>query len=61
MISSWGEFLSAVERMRQGQKVYFLTRSPSALAAAKKLEAEVDACIEQRRAERARQLQPELL
>jgi hypothetical protein len=61
MITSWKEFLTAVEEMREAQKVYFLSKSRTALLAAKKREAAVDECIEQKRAERARQSQPNLL
>ena len=61
MISSWREFFTAVEKMRTAQREYFRTRTPSSLNAAKRREAEVDACIEERRAERARQLQPKLM
>jgi hypothetical protein len=60
MIASWKGFFAAVEQMRQCQKVYFLTKEPEALRAAKKSEAEVDACIEEKRAAWARQQQPEL-
>jgi hypothetical protein len=61
MIDSWKGFFAAVEQMRERQKIYFLYRSPSALADAKKHEAAVDECIKQKNAERARQMQPELL
>jgi hypothetical protein len=61
MIASWKDFFTAVEQMRECQKVYFLTRSPSALHAAKECEKTVDDCIRQKRAEWARQSQPELL
>ena len=61
MIASWKDFFTAVERMRQCQIEYFRTRGPGALLAAKKCEAAVDACIEEKRAEWARQKQPELL
>lgn len=59
MIGSWKDFLIAVEKMRTSQKEYSRTRSPSSLAVAKRREAEVDACIEKKRAEWARQLRPE--
>lgn len=61
MIKSWKEFLIAVEQMRECQKVYFQTKSPSALHASKKCEMAVDAVIEQKRAEWAKQSQPEFL
>ena len=61
MIASWKDFFIAVEQMRECQKVYFLSKSPSALHTAKKCEAEVDACIREKREEWARQAQPELL
>jgi hypothetical protein len=60
VISSWKEFFTAVEQMRQCQKVYFLTKEPEALREAKKCEAAVDGCIAGKRAEWARQQQPEL-
>jgi len=60
MISSWKEFFVAVEQMRECQKEYFKTKGPSALNAAKKCEAEVDAVIKQKRAEWERQAQPEI-
>jgi hypothetical protein len=41
--------------MRQSQKKYFLTKTLSNLNAVKEREAAVDACIEQKRAERNRQ------
>jgi hypothetical protein len=64
MIASWKDFFIAVERMRRRQKVYFLCKSPSNLNKAKECEAEVDACIEKKRAEwdrREREKQPELM
>jgi hypothetical protein len=63
MIASWKDFFNAVEQMRQSQKKYFLTKTLSSLKAAKECEAAVDACIEQKRAERDRRergKQPEL-
>jgi len=60
MISSWKEFLIAVEEMRDAQKEYFITRSPSSLNLAKKHESVVDKCIKQKRSEWANKLQPEL-
>ena len=60
MIASWKEFFVAVEQMRECQKVYDQTKSPTALHTAKKCEAEVDACIKEKREEWARQKQPEL-
>jgi len=53
-------FLTAVDQMRECQKAYFRTRSPSSLAAAKKCERAVDAIIKQARAEKAREIQTEL-
>jgi excinuclease UvrABC nuclease subunit len=61
MIASWKDFFVAVEQMRQCQKEYSRTNGPCARLAAKKCEAAVDACIEEKRAEWARQIQPELL
>jgi hypothetical protein len=60
MITSWKELFDAVERMRHSQKKYFLTKTLENLREAKKYEAVVDACIEQKRAEWERQRQPEL-
>ena len=60
MISSWKEFFIAVEQMRECQKVYFQTKSVSALNLSKKCEAEVDAVIKEKRAEWARAKQPEI-
>jgi len=61
MIASWKEFFIAVEQMRECQKAYFRTKAPSALLASKKCESAVDAAINQKRAEWARQIQPELI
>jgi hypothetical protein len=61
MIASWKDFFIAVEQMRECQKEYFRTKGPGALRAAKKCEAAVDVCIKEKRAEWARQNQPELL
>jgi hypothetical protein len=61
MIASWKEFFIAVEQMRQCQIEYFRTKWPTALLAAKKCEAAVDACIKEKRAEWALQKQPKLL
>jgi predicted GIY-YIG superfamily endonuclease len=61
MIASWKEFFIAVEQMRECQKEYFRTKGPLALMAAQKCEAAVDACIKEKRAEWARQKQPELI
>ena len=61
MIASWKEFFIAVEQMRECQKEYFRTRGHPALLASKKCEAEVDNAIKQKRAEWARQKQPELI
>jgi hypothetical protein len=60
MIASWMDFFTAVEKMRECQKLYFLHKDHTALLAAKKREAEVDACIKEKRAEWARRKQPEL-
>jgi hypothetical protein len=60
MISSWKEFIAAVERMRECQKEYSRSNSRSARAAAERFEAAVDACIKEKRAEWARKSQPEL-
>jgi hypothetical protein len=60
MIVSWKDFFVAVEQMRECQKVYFLSKSPAALAAAKRCEKAVDDCIAQKQAEWNRQKQPEL-
>jgi len=54
------DFFTAVEQMRECQKEYFRTRSPSALAAAKKRERAADKIIAEKRAERAREIQTEL-
>jgi pyrroloquinoline quinone (PQQ) biosynthesis protein C len=61
VIASWKEFFTAVEQMRERQKVYFLARSPAALRDAKKCEEAVDECIKEKRAEWAHKIQPELL
>jgi len=60
MISSWKEFFTAVEQMRECQKEYSRTNRLSARLIAAKCEKAVDACIEQKRAEWAREKQPEL-
>jgi len=60
MIASWKDFFTAVEHMRERQKVYFMTRSPAALRDAKESEKAVDECIKTKRAEWARQSQSEL-
>jgi len=57
MIYSLKDFLIAVEKMRECQKEYFRTRTPSSLAAAKKYEAVVDVCIKKKRSEWADKLQ----
>jgi len=61
MINSWKEFFITVEQMRECQKEYFKRKSPSSLTASKKCEAAVDACIKEKRAEWAQQLQPKLM
>ena len=60
MIASWKEFFIAVEQMRECQKEYFRTKGHAAFFAARKCEAAVDASIKEKRAEWARQIQPEL-
>jgi hypothetical protein len=50
MIESWEQFLNAVSRMREHQKVYFQTKDPIALGEARKLEKLVDDCIAGRKA-----------
>ena len=60
MSTSLDDFLLLVAQMRELQKRYFRTRSPSALKAAKNCEAAVDALIENKRAEWALEKQPEL-
>ena len=60
MINSWKEFFIAVEQMRECQKAYLRTKSPSANHLAEKCEKEVDAVIKQKRAEWAQKTQPEL-
>jgi hypothetical protein len=60
MIASWKEFFTAVEQMRECQKAYARTKSPSAHNAAKRCEAAVDACIKEKRAGWAREKQPKL-
>jgi hypothetical protein len=61
MIASWKEFFIAVEQMRECQKEYARTNRPSARLIAIKCENAVDACIQEKREEWARQLQPEFL
>jgi len=58
-IRDWRGFLEAVERMRELQKIYRRTRSPSSHASAKRCEAEVDAVIRAKRAEWDRLASPE--
>jgi len=60
MNTNWQAFLTAVERMREMQKAYFRKRSPSSLTDAKYLEKAVDRMIKRKRAELARETQPEL-
>jgi hypothetical protein len=60
MIASWKEFFIAVEQMRQCQREYSRTKAPGAFMAAKKCEAAVDACVEEKRSEWERKTQPEL-
>jgi hypothetical protein len=59
MIRTLKDFVLAVEQMRQCQREYFLTKGYGALAAAKKCEAVVDACIKKKHAEWEAQGQPE--
>ena len=61
MNPSWNDFLEAVERMRESQKVYFRTKTAAALTAARRSEKAVDDAIKARRAEWAREIQPELI
>ena len=60
MIRSGMEFFTAVEQMREYQKAYSQDRSPITLRSVQKREAEIDACIEKKRTEWARKLQPTL-
>lgn len=46
MLPSPDEFLDMVEKMRNGQKQYFKTRSKEDLIESKRLEKEVDRAIE---------------
>ena len=55
MINSWKEFFTAVEQMRECQKAYFAIKTSASLMTAKLCEQQVDACIEEKRAEWARQ------
>ena len=55
MINSWKDFFIAVEQMRECQKAHFEAKTSAALMAAKLCEQQVDACIEERRAEWAQQ------
>jgi hypothetical protein len=59
MINSWKDFVLAVEQMRECQREYFHTKGYGALAAAKKGEAAVDACIKKKRDEWDANEQPE--
>jgi len=59
-INSWKEFLKAVEQMRECQKEYSKSNSPSALNAAKMYESVLDNCIKIKRFEWEQQKQPEL-
>jgi hypothetical protein len=61
MIDSWEAFMRAVETMRSYQIEYFRLKEPSALIKAKKYEALVDACIEERKLRLAAKKRPELL
>jgi len=61
VIKSWEDFMCAVETMRSFQIEYFRLKAPSALIKAKKYEALVDECIEERKQRLAGKRQPELL
>jgi len=61
MIASWKEFFTAVEQMREYQKIYGKQKDHTSRRLAEKREAEVDACIKAKNAERARKSQPELI
>jgi hypothetical protein len=61
MRTTLDDFFFAVEQMRERQKIYFKTRVPSALYAAKKSEAAVDDFIKKRHEEQSNKLQPNLL
>lgn len=43
-----GEFADLVQKMREAQKAYFLSRSPSCLNVSKRLEAQVDKALKVR-------------
>jgi hypothetical protein len=60
MITSWKDFFIAVEQMRECQKEFYRTNSPSALMARKRCEQTVDNCIIEKRAEWQSQIQKEL-
>jgi hypothetical protein len=49
MIESWDQFFNVVALMREAQKMYCRTCDRIALGEAKKLEAEVDGCINARK------------
>jgi len=59
-IKSWRGFLEAVERMRELQKVYRRTKTPSSHASARRCEAEVDAVIRAKRAEWDKAANPDI-
>jgi hypothetical protein len=46
---NYGEFIQLVERMRNAQREYFRTKSPTALESSKRLEREVDQAIARER------------
>jgi hypothetical protein len=60
MIASWKELVYTLEQMRQLQKNRRTARIPELRFRLARAEADVDACIEEKCAEWARQNQPEL-
>lgn len=46
MLTTFGEFVDLVKRMRMAQKQYFKTRSKDVLVESKRLEALVDKAVE---------------
>jgi len=61
MPASWKEFFITVEQMRECQKEHVRTKTLAAHKAAVLCEVAVDAAIEKKREEWARQSQPETL
>jgi len=61
MSTSWQDFMTAVDQMRECQKAFSRAGSPSAHALVKRCERAVDRIIAEKRAELAREIQPELL